>query len=65
MISLIIQSFNVGLCFNCFRIQDLSAGYFEQGPVHMHIYGSFSDTRGYGEELLYAILRKYILSQQT
>jgi len=38
------------------RLQDLSAGYFEQGPVHMHIYGSFSDNRGYGEELLYAVL---------
>lgn len=43
------------------RLQDLSAGYFDQGPVHLHIYGSFGDNRGYGEELLYAVLRKYLV----
>ncbi len=44
------------------RLQDLSAGYFDQGPVHLHIYGSFGDNRGYGEELLYAVLRKFFLN---
>lgn len=38
------------------RLQNVSIGYFEQGPVHMHIFGSFSDSRGYSEELIYSVL---------
>jgi protein N-terminal asparagine amidohydrolase len=34
------------------RLQDLSLGYFPQGPVQMHLVGSFSDSRGISEELI-------------
>ncbi|CAG7835034.1 unnamed protein product [Allacma fusca] len=38
------------------RLQDMSMGYFDSGPIQMHIVGSFSDTRGYSEELIHAVL---------
>jgi len=44
----------IGLMLN--RLQDMSIGYFDQGPVHMHLIGAFSDTRGYSEELIYSVL---------
>jgi len=47
------------------RLQDesLNIGYFDQAPIQMHIVGSYSDTRGYSEELICSVLH-YVHKQQ-
>jgi protein N-terminal asparagine amidohydrolase len=40
------------------KLQDITIGlgYFDPSPLQLHIVGSFSDSRGYSEELIYSTL---------